>query len=210
MGLGSFRAGDARAQIVSPGIPQLWLEGVRFVYLDARILVQNTGDRAWRALRPPAISGDWPQASPDGLIRNDLDVRDAGQPSMLQQRMTALTERLLAQPRPAWSSRTVPNPAPYRWHPPMSQEERDAAVSIGVQFYLRDISQDLVFPPPTRVASVMLTEIVSYVRRVRTPSHWVSGPEVSVETVLRSNATAWMLGRLDSAVTRTLEHWTAR
>jgi hypothetical protein len=210
LGLGALRPGDAHSQIVSPGIPQLWLEGVRFVSLEARILVQDTGDRYWRALRPPGISGDWPQASPNGLIRNDLDVQDPGHPSMLRQRVQALTERLLAQPPPAWSSRSVPNPAPYRWHPLMSQQERDATVSIQVQFYLRDISQDLVFPPPARVASVMLTEIVRYVRSNRLPSHWVSGPEVTVETVARSTATTWLLERLDATVTRTLEEWTAR
>ncbi|BDG71575.1 hypothetical protein Rmf_15040 [Roseomonas fluvialis] len=143
------------------------------------------------------------------MIRNDLDVRDTG-PSVLQQRVCELTERLLAQPRPPGSVLTGPNPEPYRWHPMMSEEERDAAVSIQVQFYLRDISQDLVFPPPTRVATVTLTEIVRYFRRIGRPSHWVSGPDVSVETVVRSSATTWVLGRLDAAVTRTLEQWTAR
>lgn len=81
-------------------------------------------------------------------------------------------------------------------------------VSVTVQLYVRDISQDLMFPPPTRVASVMLTEIILYARATQQVPLWPRGPVVSVETVVRANATEWLFEKIDAGVTRALEPWT--
>lgn len=207
VGSGSLRPRTAQAQILgSPGPHLLWLEGIRHVSIAAQVLVQDTGDRGWRGLRRAVTGGDYPQASATGLIRNDI-AGDGVSPAPIDIRVTGTSERLLTGPRSTWRTGPIGPPELYRGDRRMSQAERDARVSIFVQFYIRDISQDLVFPPPSSVASVMLTEIIRYDRPGKNPPSWVLGPVVTVETVVRSGATDWMFARLDATVGRALEPW---
>ncbi|WP_230165408.1 hypothetical protein [Roseomonas sp. CECT 9278] len=207
-GVGSLSARRADAQIMgAPGPLVLWLDGVRHISVSARVQVQDAGDRGWHGLRPEIVSGDPPQARADGLIRNDL-AGDFSRPSVIDQRARALGQTLLSVPRSPSSIRSAPRPVPLPFDVLLPRAERDNALRIEIQFYIRDISQDLIVPPPARVATVLLTEVILYRRHSQTPPLWPSGPSVSVETVVRSGATAWMFEKLDAAVTRVLEPWT--
>lgn len=91
----------------------------------------------------------------------------------------------------------------------MTREELDNNVlAVGIQFHIRDLGEDLIFPPPGRVASVMLTEILLYRRPGLRPAEWYVGPRLTVHTVVRSHATEWLMGELDAAVTRVLDPFT--
>jgi hypothetical protein len=210
-GLGTLAAGAtpgaARAQIMPRPTPDaVWITNVRHISIGATVRVQNPGDRVWHGLRRQYVSGDPPQASSDGLIQNDIDG-DPNRPSLVNQRVQAMASRVLA-PVPARRVYAGPRPQLLTTDMRLTEEELQDMLYLTVQFFIRDISQDLIVPPPARVASVMLTEIVLYQRPTQRLPIWPSGPVVSVETVVRAHATEWMLERLDATVARVLERWT--
>ena len=184
-----------------------WLTPCRHVTIGAPVRLQNPGDRVWHGLRREYYGGDPPQASPDGLLRNDLDGA-MGQPSPIDQRVMAAAARILATPDPAFRQFASPRPQLLTSDMRLTGQERADMLVVFVQLFIRDISQDLIFPPPARVASVMLTEIDLYRRAAQRPEVWPRGPLVSVETVVRADATEWLFGKLDAAVARALERLT--
>ena len=150
------------------------------------------------------MGGDPPQAAPDGLLPNDLDEP----PSSIGARVDAAVDRALAVASQNGRHRTRPLPnrlGSISNNRAMTREERDnELLSIGILFYIRDLTQDLIFPPPARVATVMLTEILLYRRPSLRPTEWYVGPRVTVQTVVRSQATDWLMQELDTTVTRIL------
>lgn len=207
---GSRFPGTAQAQLMVPPVPPGgWLtEGVRFVAIGPHVRVQDRASGGWRGLRPPTMGGDPEQAAPDSLLPNDLDDR----PSQLSARVDTAVDRLLGDP-PEYDRPRI-RPTPVRLgsrlaDKPMAREELDNnLLRVAIQFYIRDLSQDSMFPPPGRVANVMLAEILRYSRTGLRPAEWYVGPRVTVHTVVRSQATEWLLEELDAAVTRVLRPFT--
>jgi hypothetical protein len=130
------------------------------------------------------------------------------QPSPINQRVLAAAARILAPPDPAFRQFASPRPQLLTTGMRLTEEESRDMLVVFIQLFIRDISQDLIFPPPARVASVMLTEIDLYRRATKRPEVWPRGPLVSVDTVVRADATAWLFGKLDAAVARALERLT--
>lgn len=192
----------ARAQIMPQPMP-FWSDPVRHVYVGATVRLQNAGDRTWRGLRRQYTGGDPEQAQPDGLLPNDLDGSH-GRRSPIDERVQAAASRILRPPDAALHSSTRPRPQLGTGDGQITQQEFSDALFVSIQLYIRDASQDLMFPPPARVATVVLTEVILYHRRTQYPTVWPRGPIVSVETVVRANATEWLFGKLDAAVERAL------
>ncbi len=192
----------ANAQIMPLATPPM-LDLPRHVFVGALVRLQNPGDRTWRGLRRQYFGSDSQQAAPDGLLPNDLDD-PTERPSPIHQRVMAAATRILAPPDPALHPHARPRPQLQTGDKPMTQQELLDALRVTIQFYIRDASQDLMFAPSARVATVVLTEIVLYQGRALEPTLWPSGPIVSVETVVRANATEWLFAKLDAAVERAL------
>lgn len=192
----------AGAQIMPLPTPPI-IGRIRHVSIGAVVRLQNPGDRTWHGLRPQYLGGDPPQASPDGFLPNDL-AGLMNRPSPIAERVRATAARILAPLDPALRLTRPAPPELLTFDTRLTQEELRDLLSIMIQFYVRDASQDLMFPPPARVATVVLTEVVLYQRATEHPPLWPSGPIVSVETVVRANATEWLFGKLDAAVERVL------
>ncbi|MGG5819865.1 hypothetical protein [Falsiroseomonas sp. HW251] len=215
MGIGMAVLGPRlpQAQITTMAPPTSLFEGVRHLLIGASMLVSDGNDQNWRGLAPQLMSGRPPQALAGGLFPNDLDgdpTTSPPKPSLIDTRVGEFARRLLES-----SERRSPSAMRPRLLRGLSdiqsvqQSDLDDAMNVVVQLYIRDISDDLLTPPPRRVASVLLVRIISYRRRTTSPDYWASGPSVSVDTVVRSDSTAWLLAKVDAGVADALSPWAA-
>lgn len=92
--------------------------------------------------------------------------------------------------------------------PNVTLKEAEDAFRIDIQLFIRDIGDDLITGPPSRVASVMCVQILRFARRGVQPDFWISGPRMSAESVVRADSATWLFGKLDQAVRESLSWWT--
>jgi hypothetical protein len=180
-------------------VPESFFANVRLVRVIPSLALYQDGH--WRGLRPQYNSAQRFQASPGGLLRPDFEVG-----------LDARTAEVAAR-----SIRYVPRGGPGTGQPPRVGHPSDPFVArpraefeddlaILVMIYLRDVSHDLTFGPPSRLAVVAITDLVFYSRLTARPPRWLTEPRVTVDTVPRAAAEEHVLRHLDTIVVRALDH----